>query len=64
MARSMKSQISVGNIRAIWNATFGSMDYYKKAAKGKFILCNPYTGKFIQQGPGLVSKQLDRLIAK
>jgi hypothetical protein len=64
MSRSMKSNIKVGKIRMIWNETFQRMDYYLKSQKGRFILCNPFSGKFIQQGPGLAGKQLDRFEKK
>jgi hypothetical protein len=64
MSRSMKSNIKVGKIKMIWNETLSKMDYYLRSQKGRFILCNPYSGKFIQKGPGLASKQLDRLLKR
>ena len=61
MSRSAKSNMSIGRIRAIWNSATEKMDYFKRTARGKFILCNPFTSQYLTQGPGLDAKQLDRL---
>jgi len=61
MGFSVKRAISKGTIRGVWNSTFGKMDFYKRSKRGKYIMCNPFSGNFIQQGPGLDAKQLDRM---
>tara|TARA_R110000850_G_scaffold179159_2_gene304943 strand:+ start:142 stop:348 length:207 start_codon:yes stop_codon:yes gene_type:complete len=60
MSRSAKSKLKVGMIRGIWNTAFKRMDYYLRSKRGRFILCNPYTGSYLSQGPGLAPKQMDR----
>lgn len=64
MARSIKSQVKVGLIKGVWNETFKAMDYYKKTKRGKFILCNPYTGKFLTKGPGISLSTIEKLQAQ
>lgn len=61
MARSLQSNLKVGRIRGVWNTALEKMDYYKKTTRGKFILCNPWSGKYIMQGPGLALKQLNKI---
>ena len=61
MARSMKSNISVGNIKAIWNSATKHLEYFKRSTRGRFIICNPYTGRIIGKGPGITKIALDKL---
>lgn len=63
MSRSAKSNLKVGKIRGIWNVAFSRMDYFKKSARGRFILCEPFSGRYLQKGPGYAAKQLDRMEA-
>lgn len=61
MSRSAQSNIKVGNIKGVWNKLTQNVDYFKRSKRGRFILCNPFTDKFLQQGPGLAPKQMERL---
>ena len=55
---SYTRNIKRGNLKAIWNATFKRMDFFKRTRKGKFILCNPFQNRFISTGPGYTKEQI------
>ena len=61
MSRSTIINIKVGNIKQVWNTATEKMDYFKKSKRGRFILCNPFSGQYMTQGPGLAPKQIERL---
>lgn len=61
MGASVHRKIRKGRIQGIWNQTFGGMDYYLRSKRGSWILCNPFSGTFIQHGPGLATPQLERM---
>jgi hypothetical protein len=58
---SFNRKVKKNRIRAVWNSAFMRLDYYLQGTRGKYILCNPYAGKFINQGPGYALKQLVRM---
>jgi hypothetical protein len=61
MKASVHRKIKRGKIKGIWNQTWERMDYYLRSKRGGWILCNPFAGTFILQGPGLAGAQLDKM---
>ena len=60
MAQSVQARIKRGKLRMIFNKTFQTFDFYRRTARGKYLLCNPWANRDLAKGPGYAEKQLDK----
>ena len=59
---STKRKIKRGIIVSIWNETMRKLDFFTSSKRGGYILCNPFTGQHMQQGPGIPYKSIIKMM--
>lgn len=57
--QSIQRQIARGHVITSFNSLTKKMETFKRSNKGLYILCSPFTGQFINKGPGTSAQQLN-----
>jgi hypothetical protein len=55
---SLKRMLKRGRVKPVWNDLFKRLDFYRVSNRGRWIMCNPANGQFIQKGPGYATQQI------
>ncbi len=59
---SVKRKIKRGIIVSVWNNTMRKMDFFTCSKRGGWLLCNPFNGAHLEQGPGIPYSKITQMM--